>query len=187
MLTDSMSRAPLLILSATLASAYDFGGLKKQGPLSDFANVVPPSATARVTTAVPRGLALVTVISLRGEPVRSVARTIRTSWNEDVVVLLSLSERRMVVDSREDVVIDEQLILDRASASLAATPPDFAGALAEAANSVREQRGGVAAPATSAAPLRRIVWLVPLVALGWLGVRRERKASGWSTGGFGRV
>jgi hypothetical protein len=182
-----LTRALAALALACGAWGFDFAGLKRQGPLSDFANVVPPPARARVAAAVPPGAALVTITDLRGEPARAVARSIRAGWGVDVLVLVAIAERRLVVDARDGAPIDEDKVLERAATALAGVPPDLGKALVEAAHSVREQRGGVA-PASQAGPHPRwMAWLIPLGALGWLGARRERKASGWSASGFGRT
>lgn len=106
-LRHSIRLALPLLLAASLY-AVDFGGLKPQGAVSDFAGVVDPgvkkeleSYCARVKAATGAEIALVTLPSLQGEPIEDVANVIFRKWgvgnkanNEGILLLLSIGDRR---------------------------------------------------------------------------------------------
>ena len=93
---------------AVAGLAVDFAGLKPQGYLSDFAQVVDPESRAALEqygAALERAtgaqLALVTLPSLEGEPPEDVANALFRAWgvgkkgkNEGVLLLLSIGDRR---------------------------------------------------------------------------------------------
>jgi uncharacterized protein len=99
--------AALFGLLAT-ATAADFGALKPQDYLSDFAGVVDAGAArqinaycARVEQTTGAQIALVVLPGLQGEPIEDVANLLYRKWgvgqkktNEGVLVLLSIGDRR---------------------------------------------------------------------------------------------
>ena len=101
-------RLGLLLALATTLFAVDFGGLKPQGYVSDFAGVIDPAAKqeiesycARVKAATGVEIALVTLPSLEGEPIEDVANVMFRKWgvgskpnNEGILLLLSINDRR---------------------------------------------------------------------------------------------
>lgn len=101
-------RFALLLPLAAPLFAVDFGGLQPQGHVSDFANVIEPSAKqeleaycARVKASTGAEIALVTLPSLQGEPIEDVANVMFRKWgvgskgnNEGVLLLLSIGDRR---------------------------------------------------------------------------------------------
>jgi len=102
-------RAALLVAAAALlAPAADFGALKPQGYVSDFANVIDPAMRQQLETfcaSVQRStgaqMALVTLPSLEGEPIEDVANLLYRKWgvgdkknNEGLLLLLSIRDRR---------------------------------------------------------------------------------------------
>lgn len=90
------------------APAVDFGALKPQGYLNDFAGVVDPAVRAsleRYCASVERStgaqIALVTLPTLEGEPIEDVANLLFRKWgvgakgqNEGILLLLVISDRR---------------------------------------------------------------------------------------------
>jgi len=98
----------LLALVTSTALAVDFGALKPQGYVSDFAGVVDPSvrpALERYCSAVERStgaqIALVTLTTLEGEPIEDVANLLFRKWgvgakgkNEGILLLLVTGDRR---------------------------------------------------------------------------------------------
>ncbi len=97
-----------MCLLAGALLAVDFAGLKPQGYVSDFANVIDAQSRQeleRYCTALERStgaeLALVTLPSLQGEPVEDVANAMFRAWgvgkkgkNEGILLLLSIGDRR---------------------------------------------------------------------------------------------
>src|SRR4051794_36221220 len=91
-------------LFALTAAAVDWGALKPQGYVSDFAHVIDGTSRAQLESycaTVERStgaeMALVTLPSLQGEPVEDVANTIFRAWgvgkkgkNEGVLLLLGV-------------------------------------------------------------------------------------------------
>jgi len=100
--------ALLLALVVSTALAVDFGALKPQGYVSDFAGVVDGStkpALERYCAAVERStgvqIALVTLATLEGEPIEDVANLLFRKWgvgakgkNEGILLLLVVGDRR---------------------------------------------------------------------------------------------
>ncbi len=98
---------PLLFCAGT-ATAVDFGGLKPQGYVSDFAGVIDAGSKAKLEqycTIVEKStgaqIALVTIGTLEGEPVEDVANTLFRKWgigqkgkNEGILLLLVTQEHR---------------------------------------------------------------------------------------------
>ncbi|HEY2017246.1 MAG TPA: TPM domain-containing protein [Bryobacteraceae bacterium] len=88
--------------------SVDWKALKPQGFVSDFAGVIDPSAKAqaedycaRLQQATGVRIALVTVSSLQGEPIRDVSNSIARGWDvgrtggtEGILLLLAIQERR---------------------------------------------------------------------------------------------
>ncbi len=104
--------AALLVGAAVCAAGADFGALKPQGYVSDFAGVLGESAKselnaycARVEESTGAQIALVTLPTLQGEPIEDVANLLYRKWgvgskksNEGVLVLLSIGDRRSRVE-----------------------------------------------------------------------------------------
>lgn len=102
------TRLALPLLLAASLFAVDFGGLKPQGHVSDFAGVIDPAAKqqleaycVQVKAATGAEIALVTVASLEGEPIEDVANVMFRKWgigskanNEGILLLLSIKDRR---------------------------------------------------------------------------------------------
>jgi uncharacterized protein len=100
--------ALLLALLVFTALAVDFGALKPQGYVSDFAGVVDGSARpalnrycAAVEQATGVQIALVTLPTLEGEPIEDVANLLFRKWgvgakgkNEGILLLLVVGDRR---------------------------------------------------------------------------------------------
>jgi uncharacterized protein len=100
--------AAVLALLVSTALAADFGALKPQGYVSDFAGVVDAAARAsldRYCTTVERStgaqIALVTLPTLEGEPIEDVANLLFRRWgvgakgkNEGILLLLVVGDRR---------------------------------------------------------------------------------------------
>lgn len=98
----------LCLLAAVSAAAADFGALRPQGYVNDFARVLDPAAVSELNAycaAVERAagveIALVVVPSLQGEPVEDVANLLFRNWgvgkkqtNEGVLLLISAGDRR---------------------------------------------------------------------------------------------
>ncbi len=163
---------PLLLLAGALP-ATDFGGLKPQGFVSDFAGVIDPAAKQQlesycvsVKAATGAEIALVTVASLEGEPIEDVANVMFRKWgigskanNEGILLLLAIGERR----SRLEVGYGlEPLIPDGYAGSViremrpALRERNYPQALADAARTIGEtiaKAKGVQIPAN--APPRR--------------------------------
>ena len=99
--------APLLFCAGS-AIAVDFGALKPQGYVSDFAGVIDAGAKAQlerycgvVEKSTGAQIALVTITTLEGEPVEDVANTLFRKWgigqkgkNEGVLLLLVTQDHR---------------------------------------------------------------------------------------------
>ena len=100
--------ALLLALVVSTALAVDFGALKPQGYVSDFAGVVDASARpalnrycAAVESSTGVQIALVTLATLEGEPIEDVANLLFRKWgvgakgkNEGILLLLVTGDRR---------------------------------------------------------------------------------------------
>lgn len=198
----------LLALAALTAAGTDFGALKPQGYVSDFAGVLNDATKAeldaycaRVERAAGAQIALVTLPGLQGEPIEDVANLLYRKWgvgsrqsNEGVLVLLSIGDRR----SRLEVGYGlEPLIPDGYAGSLlrgmrrALRERDYGAALAEAAHGlgqrIAEKKGveiGQAAPRGAGRrraerfPIESLVVVLGLVLLMLLMGGRQR-------GGFG--
>ena len=94
--------------AALAAAAADFGALKPQGYVSDFAGALRPEAAAELNDACARvekatgvQIALVLLPSLQGEPVEDVANLLFRRWgvgqkqkNEGLLLLISVGDRR---------------------------------------------------------------------------------------------
>ncbi len=101
-------RALLCLLAALAAGGADFGALKPQGYVSDFAGVLTRDAAAelndycaRVERATGAQMALVVLPSLEGEPVEDVANLLFRKWgvgqkqkNNGLLLLISVRDRR---------------------------------------------------------------------------------------------
>jgi uncharacterized protein len=136
--------AGVCALAASVLAA-DFAGLKPQGYVSDFANVIDAQSRQeleRYCTALERStgaeLALVTLPSLEGEPVEDVANAMFRAWgvgkkgkNEGILLLLSVGDRR----SRLEVGYGLEPVITDGSAG---------GILREMAPELREGRYGPA-------------------------------------------
>lgn len=116
-------RALLCLLAAMAAGAADFGALKPQGYVSDFAGVLTRDAAAelndycaRVERATGVQMALVVLPSLEGEPVEEVANLLFRKWgvgqkqkNDGLLLLISVRDRRTRLEvgyGLEDVIPD---------------------------------------------------------------------------------
>jgi uncharacterized protein len=181
-----------MALLVSAAPAADFGALKPQGYVSDFAGVVDPSVRAalnRYCAAVERStgvqMALVTLPTLEGEPIEDVANLLFRRWgvgakgkDEGLLLLLVIGDRR----SRLEVGYGlEPIIPDGFAGSLlrqmrtALAARHYGDALAEAARTIGArlaQAKGVSVGSSEHVPRRRprsaaIPW--PLL-LGGLGV-----------------
>jgi uncharacterized protein len=100
--------AAVLALLVSPALAADFGALKPQGYVSDFAGVVDAGARtalnrycATVERSTGAQIALVTLATLEGEPIEDVASLLFRRWgvgakgkNEGVLLLLVVGDRR---------------------------------------------------------------------------------------------
>jgi uncharacterized protein len=148
-------RLCLLLALALTAAAADFGALKPQGYVSDFARVLSPQARAalndycgRVEQATGAQIALVTLPSLDGQPVEDVAELIYRRWgigskgkDEGVLVLLAIRDRRSRIEvgyGLEPVIPDGFAggVLRAMRDALRAG--DYASALGEAARTIGE-------------------------------------------------
>ncbi len=101
-------RAVLLLATALAAAAADFGALKPQGYVNDYAGVLRREAVeelneacARVEKATGVQMALVVLPSLEGEPVEDVANLLFRKWgvgqkqnNEGLLLLVAVRDRR---------------------------------------------------------------------------------------------
>src|SRR6266481_5950189 len=100
--------AAALLLFAGTAWSVDFGALKPEGYLSDFAHVVQPADRAaieqygkEVEDATGAQIAIVTIPSLEGEPIEDVANTLFRKWgigkkgdNTGALFLMAINDRR---------------------------------------------------------------------------------------------
>jgi uncharacterized protein len=98
----------LLALAVAPAFAVDWKALKPQGYVSDFSGVIDAQSKAelenyctRVEQQTGAQMALVTIQSLRGEPIEDVANIILRAWgvgkkgkDEGILLLLSTGDRR---------------------------------------------------------------------------------------------
>lgn len=98
----------LLLCAALAAAGADFGALKPQGYVNDFAGVLRSEAVeelnaacARVEKATGVQMALVILPSLEGEPIEDVANLLFRKWgvgqkqkNEGLLLLISVRDRR---------------------------------------------------------------------------------------------
>jgi len=98
----------LLFCAALAAAAADFGALKPQGYINDFAGVLRRdsveelnAACARLEKATGVQMALVILPSLEGEPIEDVANLLFRKWgvgqkqkNEGLLLLVSVRDRR---------------------------------------------------------------------------------------------
>ena len=103
-----MRLSVLLALGAAAAGAVDWTTLKPQGYVSDFAGVIGGANRQQlenycgvVERSTGAQVALVTIPSLRGEPIEDVANTIFRAWgvgqkgkNEGILLLLAIQDRR---------------------------------------------------------------------------------------------
>jgi uncharacterized protein len=207
-------RVPALLMAAALCAAgADFGALKPQGYVSDFAGVLDEGTKAelnaycaRVEKATGAQIALVTLPGLQGEPIEDVANLLYRKWgvgnkktNEGVLLLLSIGDRR----SRLEVGYGlEEVIPDGYAGSVlrgmrpALRERDYGGALAEAARAlgerIAEKKGveiGQAAPrgagrrAVDGFPVGSLV-VVAVLVLVMLFFGGGRSAGGGGGGGF---
>jgi uncharacterized protein len=178
--------AALMVLTA---AAADFGALKPQGYLSDFAGVLDEGARAelnaycaRVEKATGAQIALVTLPTLQGEPVEDVANLLYRKWgvgnkqsNEGVLVLLAIADRR----SRVEVGYGLEDIL----------PDGYAGSLLRGMRPALKQRNYGAALAEAAHALGARIAEKKGVAIGGgapLGAGR-REAERFPVAGLGLV
>jgi uncharacterized protein len=107
-MTKLLRACAALVSLAALAFAVDWTKLKPQGYVSDFASVVDAQSKAAleqycavVERSTGAQMALVTVTSLKSEPIEDVANTIFRSWgvgqkgkNEGILLLLAVADRR---------------------------------------------------------------------------------------------
>lgn len=149
----------LWALLALTATAADFGALKPQGYVSDFAGVLDAGTVqslnaycARVEKSTGAQIALVTLPSLEGEPIEDVANLLYRKWgvgskksDEGLLLLLSVGERR----SRLEVGYGlESLIPDGYAGGLlremrpALRERNYGAALAVAAETLGEKIAG---------------------------------------------
>jgi uncharacterized protein len=110
------------VLTLTLAHAFavDFGALKPQGFVSDFANVIDADSrrnleayATKLRAATGAELAIVTLPSLEGEPIEDVTETIFRKWgvgkkgdtptdpnrDQGILLLLAIQDRRSRVET----------------------------------------------------------------------------------------
>ncbi len=177
-----------LLLAASLF-AVDFGGLKPQGYVSDFAGVIDPASKqalesycASVKAATGAEIALVTIPSLEGEPIEDVANVMFRKWgvgsksnNEGVLLLLSIGDRRSRLEVGYGI---EPIIPDGYAGSVirdmrpALRERNYAQALADGARTIGETiakaknvKIGVRAPMRRSRPPSNgfpmeVVWVV---------------------------
>ena len=105
-------QALLLVLAAVSALAFDFGALKPQGYVSDFAGVIDAAGRAELNRYLGEieksagvQIAFVTLDTLGGEPVEDVANVLFRKWgigqkqtNEGLLLLLVVRDRRSRVE-----------------------------------------------------------------------------------------
>lgn len=112
--------AAALLLLAGAAFGVDFGALKPEGFVSDFANVIDAGSrrnledyATRLRAATGAELAVVTLPSLEGEPIEDVAETIFRKWgigrkgatpndpnrDQGILLLLSIGDRRSRIET----------------------------------------------------------------------------------------
>jgi|SoiMethySBSTD1v2_1073268.scaffolds.fasta_scaffold263846_2 uncharacterized protein len=105
---SSLGLAIALAVNAAAGWAVDWSALKPQGYVSDFANVIDVTSKgqleaycAKLQASTKVQLALVTVPTLRGEPVEDVARALARAWgvgqkgeNDGILLLLAIGERK---------------------------------------------------------------------------------------------
>lgn len=180
--------AALLALTSTGA---DFGALKPQGYVSDFAGVVDEGARAelnaycaRVEKATGAQIALVTLPGLQGEPVEDVANLLYRKWgvgsrksNEGVLVLLAVADRRSRVEvgyGLEDVIPDGYAGGLLRGMRPALKEQNYGAALAEAAHAlgarIAEKKGVQLGGGPPLGAGRRRAEGLPVVGLGMLAV-----------------
>ncbi len=192
----------------------DFGALRPEGYVNDFAGVVDAGSKqeieaylARVEQATGAQVAIVTLASLDGEPIEDVANLIYRKWgvgnkksNEGVLLLLVIRDRR----SRLEVGYGlEPVIPDGAAGSIlremrpALRQGNYAQALADAASTIGEkiaaakgvQIGASAPRRHSRPPEEGFPWEVLLVVgglmLAMLFFGGGRRPSGGNWGGGG--
>jgi len=151
-----MRLLPRLLAVAALAlcgRAADFGALKPDGYLSDFAKVVAPAQKQaieeyckRVEDSTGAQIALVTLTTLEGEPIDDVANLLFRKWgigakksNEGLLLLLVIRDRRSRVEvgyGLEPVIPDGYAggVLRDMRPFLSAG--DYGGALSQAAETI---------------------------------------------------
>lgn len=112
MMTRQWMAVVVLALAAARGWGADFGALKPQGYVSDFAGVVDAATKqqleaycASVERSTGAQFALVTLPSLEGEPIEDVANLLYRKWgvgnkktNEGLLLLLSIRDRRSRVE-----------------------------------------------------------------------------------------
>ncbi len=203
-----------LVFAAGLARAYDFKALKHQGYVSDFARAIDPASRlelerycARLEQATGTQIALVTLDSLRGEPIEDVANLLFRTWgvgskgkDEGLLLLLAIGERR----SRLEVGYGlEPVLPDGYDGSLlrqmrpALRQRQYGEALLAAAHAlgarIAESKGVKVETGAAGAPRRAqrqepVPWLVMFGGLGvafWMlsFASHGRRRGGWG-GGF---
>ena len=209
----SIRFASLLLLAASLF-AVDFGGLKPQGYVSDFAGVVDPAAKqqleaycASVKAATGAEIALVTLPSLEGEPIEDVANVMFRKWgiggkanNDGILLLLSINDRRSRLEVGYGI---EPVIPDGYAGSViremrpALRERNYGQALADAARNIGETLAkakgvqiGVAAPMRRSRPPSggfpvEVVFVVGgLILLALISRGRGGRGGGGGTGNF---
>lgn len=163
----------LFLAFGAAAAAADFGALRPQGYVNDFAGVLRREAVeelnqacARVETASGVQIALVILPSLEGEPVEDVANLLFRKWgvgqkqnNDGLLLLISVRDRRTRLEvgyGLESVIPDGYAgwLLREMRAALRAG--DYRGALLAAVNTVAarvaEARGVKMSPAAGRRP-----------------------------------
>jgi uncharacterized protein len=148
-----ITRLALALLAGTAVWAIDFGALQPQGYVNDFARVIPPQSRAalddycrRVEQTTGAQLALVTLVTLGGEPIEDVANLIYRKWgigqkgkDEGALVLLVIRDRRSRVEIGYGL---EAVLTDGFAGNVlremrpALRNNDYAGALGEAARAL---------------------------------------------------
>lgn len=183
----------LLLIAALCAAGADFGALKPQGYVNDFAGVLRRdsveelnAACARLEKATGVQMALVILPSLEGEPIEDVANLLFRKWgvgqkqkNEGLLLLISVRDRRTRLEvgyGLEPVIPDGYAgwVLREMRPFLRAG--DYRGALLAAVDSLAERiaqaKGVRISPAagrrrTGPAPAEPVPWW--LAAAGMLG------------------
>jgi uncharacterized protein len=175
-----MKRILRLAVAAALAccaQAADFGALRPDGYLSDFAHVVPPDRKKaiedycrRVEDATGAQIALVTLPSLEGEPIEDVANLLFRKWgvgskkdNNGILLLLALRERRSRIEvgyGLEPIIPDGYVggVLRELRPALAAG--DYGAVMTRAAETlgsrIAQARGLREVPATGLRSFQRV-------------------------------